>query len=99
MPLILQLSFIVSFLIYQVKLRRFGRRPNSLSLTRGYSRQWQMGWRTGPPAYVTLCQSRLYPPVRDYEFGNRSQMKRGGGGEKMFGVCTCGDDGILTVDL
>jgi hypothetical protein len=25
-----------------------------------------IGWRTGT---TTLCQSRLYPPVRDYEFG------------------------------
>ncbi len=69
------------------------------------------GWRTGPPGYIgwragttTLCQSRLYPPVRDYEFAIWQQIpaEKGGEGEKVCGVsrvCTCGDDGILTVDL
>ncbi len=37
------------------------------------------GWRTGPSGYIdcrvgttNLCHSRLYPPVRDYEFDNWS---------------------------
>ncbi len=40
------------------------------------------GCRTGPPAYVacragttTLCQSRLIPPVRDYEFSIGMQIR------------------------
>jgi hypothetical protein len=30
---------------------------------------WYIGWRAGT---TTLCHSRLYPPVRDYEFGYRT---------------------------
>jgi hypothetical protein len=42
----------------------------------GYSRLWHRGCHTGPRGFIgwragttALCQSRLYPPVRDYDFG------------------------------
>jgi hypothetical protein len=52
-------------------------------MTGGYSRLWHRvvvqarqpmynAWQAGT---TTLCQSRLYPPVRDYEFGNRTLLQ------------------------
>ncbi len=61
-------------------------RPNSQSLTGGNIIQltiWHMvvRCRTGPSGYIgwragttTLCHSRLYSPVRDYQFGYCSQL-------------------------
>jgi hypothetical protein len=56
----------------------YNQRPNSESLTGGIRRLWHRVVGNVPSGYLgwqavttTLCHSRLYPPVRDYVFGNR----------------------------
>ncbi len=56
-----------------------------------YARACALGYRTGPPGYIgwrastnTLCRSQLYPPVRDYELGSRTDR------QKLLIVIECG---------